>query len=195
MAANSHVAKSESWASEKCELRLLNLLSFKICSYGSDFWPISSGDLNKILGAWNGFLANCRKFAIGFSSWIKIFENTVFGHVTEVPITSKVPYYVWKIHNWQTIKTPKKLQDGSMLEVNLLLTQDFMICVISWSNTPNLSSCINLVISKYKLKPQDIKLTQLWTLTANYVKVGSQCIWQACHKVAENVFLLHICRP
>ena len=41
-------------------------------------------------------------------------------------------------------------------------------------HTPNLSSCINLVITKYKLKSQYVQLTQLWPLTVNCVKVGSQ---------------------
>ena len=39
---------------------------------------------------------------------------------------------------------------------------------------PNLSSCINLVISKYELKSQYVKLTQLLSLTVNCVKVSSQ---------------------
>ena len=38
-----------------------SLLSFKKRSYDKDFWPISLGDLSKMLGAWNGFSANCRK--------------------------------------------------------------------------------------------------------------------------------------
>ena len=29
------------------------------------------------------------KVPIGFSSWIKSFENTAFDHVTEVPIIKK----------------------------------------------------------------------------------------------------------
>ena len=44
-----------------------SILSFKRCPYGNDSWPISLGDLNVILSAWNGFQ-----------------ENTAFGHVTEV---------------------------------------------------------------------------------------------------------------
>ena len=38
-----------------------NLLSFQRCRYDNDFWPIRLEDLNIILGAWNGFLANCRE--------------------------------------------------------------------------------------------------------------------------------------
>ena len=41
-------------------------------------------------------------------------------------------------------------------------------------DSPNLSLCINLVIAKYKLKSQYVKLTQLWPLTVNCVKVSSQ---------------------
>ena len=37
-----------------------------------------------------------------------------------------------------------------------------------------LNLCINLVITKYKLKSQYVKLTQLWTLTVNCFKVCSQ---------------------
>ena len=32
------------------------------------------------------FQENAAKVAIGFFSWIKIFENTAFRYVTEVPI-------------------------------------------------------------------------------------------------------------
>ena len=39
---------------------------------------------------------------------------------------------------------------------------------------PNLSSCINLVITKYKLKSQYLKLTQIWPLTVNYIKISFQ---------------------
>ena len=49
-----------------------------------------------------------------------------------------------------------------------------MICVISWSHTPNLSLYINLVIAKYESKSQYVKLTQLWQLTLNCVKVSTQ---------------------
>ena len=34
------------------------------------------------------FKENAAKVAIGFFSYIKVFENTAFGHVTEVPIYS-----------------------------------------------------------------------------------------------------------
>ena len=63
-----------------------------------------------------------------------------------------------------------------------------MICVISWSHTPSLFLCINLVITKYELKSQYVKLTQLWPLT---VKCVLSLIWQACHKIFKN---LHIWR-
>ena len=53
--------------------------------------------------------------------------------------------------------------------VNLEATQWF------WSWDPlNLSSCINGVITKYKLKSKYVKLTKLWPLTVNYVKMSSQ---------------------
>ena len=38
-----------------------NLLSFKRCPYDNDSWPISLGDLNIILGAWNDFSGKCRE--------------------------------------------------------------------------------------------------------------------------------------
>ena len=61
-----------------------NLLYFERCPYDNDFWPISLGDLNLILGAWNG-QEIAAKVAIGFFPSTKVFENTVFGYVTEVP--------------------------------------------------------------------------------------------------------------
>ena len=42
-----------------------------------------------------------------------------------------------------------------------------------WSHPVVLNLCINLVITKYKLKSQ-FKLTQLWPLTVNCFKVSSQ---------------------
>ena len=36
-------------------------LSFKMCPYDNDSWPISLGDLNITLGAWNGFSGKCRE--------------------------------------------------------------------------------------------------------------------------------------
>ena len=36
-------------------------MSFERCPYDNDFWPISSGDLNIVLGAWNGLPGNCPK--------------------------------------------------------------------------------------------------------------------------------------
>ena len=54
-----------------------------------------------------------------------------------------------------------------------IVTAKCIICVISWLLMANLSSCINLVISKHKLKPQYAKLTKLWYLTVKWVfKVG-----------------------
>ena len=43
----------------------------------------------------------------------------------------------------------------------------------SWSRPVVLNVRINLVITKYKLKSQYVKLTQLWALTMNCVKVSS----------------------
>ena len=56
----------------------------------------------------------------------------------------------------------------------------------------NLSSCINLVITRYELQSQYVKLTQLWSLTVNCVL---NLIWQDYHKIIKNLFPLHICRP
>ena len=60
-----------------------------------------------------------------------------------------------------------------------------MICVILWSYTPNLSSSIILGITKYELKSQYVKLTQLWHLN---VKCVLSLIWQACHKIVKICF-------
>ena len=54
-----------------------SLLSFKRRLYDNDFWPVSLGDLSKMLGAWNGFSANYRE------SCDRLFS--AFGHVTGVP--------------------------------------------------------------------------------------------------------------
>ena len=62
-----------------------NLLSFKRSPYDNNFCPISLGDLNVILGAWNGFAGNCCESCDQLFFQIKIFENTAFGHVTEFP--------------------------------------------------------------------------------------------------------------
>ena len=71
-----------------------------------------------------------------------------------------------------------------------------MICVILAQRTPNLSSYINLVIAKYEVKSQYVKLTQLWPLTVNYVKVSSQSYLAGLyHKIIKYLFPLHICRP
>ena len=67
-----------------------NLLSFKRCPYDNDFRPISLGDLNIVLGAWNDFFSEITaKVATGSFSQIKIFENTAFGLVTEVPFIKR----------------------------------------------------------------------------------------------------------
>ena len=50
---------------------------------------------------------------------------------------------------------------------------------------------VYLVITKYKLKSQYVKLTQWWPLTVNYFKVSSQSYRQAYQKYIS----LHICRP
>ena len=86
------------------------------------------------------------------------------------------------------------------LEHNSLLIQDCqnlaetncMISVILWFHTFNLCSCINLVITRYELQSQYVKLTQLWFLTVNCVL---NLIWQDYHKIIKNLFPLHICRP
>ena len=82
---NFHVPKPERLALSKNVN--FNLLSLKRCPYDSDFPPISLGDLNMVLGAWNAFSGNyresCDRF---FFSEIKIFENMAFGRVTELPI-------------------------------------------------------------------------------------------------------------
>ena len=43
-----------------------------------------------------------------------------------------------------------------------------------WSHPVVLNLCINLVITKYKLKSQYVKLTHLWPLTMNCFKMTSQ---------------------
>ena len=63
----------------------------------------------------------------------------------------------------------------------------------SWSHLVVLNLCINLVITKYKLKSQYVKQTQLWPLTVS--KWVLSLIWQAYHKIVINMFPLHICRP
>ena len=44
----------------------------------------------------------------------------------------------------------------------------------SWSHPVVLNVHINLVITKYKLKPKYVKLTQLWPLTVNCFNMSSQ---------------------
>ena len=97
-------------------------------------------------------------------------------------ITSRVSIMSEKCIIYRALKHQKRLKYSQGLKLNFLLMQECwklvsancMICVISWSHTPNLSSCIKLVIRKYVLKSQYVKLTQLWPLTVNCVKVGSQ---------------------
>ena len=64
------------------------------------------GDLIIIFGAWNGFKESAAKVAIGFFSSIKIFENTAFGHVTEVPTSisgiCEGPGYASETNAWES---------------------------------------------------------------------------------------------
>ena len=59
LALNFHVY-TKTWKVGSLENVNFNLLSFKRCPY-DDSWPISLGDLNIILGAWNGFSGKCRE--------------------------------------------------------------------------------------------------------------------------------------
>ena len=59
LAVKFHVKKT--WKVGSLKNVNFNFLSFKRCPYDNDFWPISLGDLNKILGVWNGFSGNCRE--------------------------------------------------------------------------------------------------------------------------------------
>ena len=43
------------------------------------------------------FQESVAKVAIGFFSQIKIFENTAFGQVTEVPISKDLSHRPWDI--------------------------------------------------------------------------------------------------
>ena len=68
-----------------------------------------------------------------------------------------------------------------------------MICVISWLHPTNLPLYINLVITKHELKSQYVKLTQLWPLIVNYVKVGSQSylagLTESCQKSVSSAHM------
>ena len=82
-----------------------------------------------------------------------------------------------------------KLNFQLMQECKQPVFTNCTIWIISWLHTPNLSLSINLIITKYVLKSQYVKLTQLWPLTVNCVKVGSQSYlasltqsWQAKQK-------------
>ena len=61
------------------------LLLFKRSSYYNDFWPITLRALNIILGAWNGFSGNCPESCHLLFFLNYAFENTAFGHLTEIP--------------------------------------------------------------------------------------------------------------
>ena len=65
------------------------------------------------------------------------------------------------------------------------------LCYFISSQTPNLSYSINLVITKYELRSQYIKRTQLSPLTLNVCFLS--LIWKASHKVVKDLFP-HICR-
>ena len=52
-----------------------------------------------------------------------------------------------------------------------------------WSHPVVLNLCINLVITKYKLKSQYVKLTQLWPLTVNCFKLSSQSYLAGLSKI------------
>ena len=79
------IPRTKTWKVGSLKNVNFNLLSFKRCPYDNDSLPISLGDLNIILGAWNGFSGKCHESCDRFFSYIKIFENTAFGHVTEMP--------------------------------------------------------------------------------------------------------------
>ena len=82
---------------------------------------------------------------------------------------------------YRPMKHHKRLKNSLKLELNFLLMQECfkrvsancLVCVISCSHAPKLSLCINLVITKYELKSQYVKLTQLWPFV-NCVRAGSQ---------------------
>ena len=62
-----------------------------------------------------------------------------------------------------------------------------------WSHPVVLNFCINLVITKHKLKSQYVKMTQLWHLTVNCFKVSSQPYLAGlsfCLKSSFTIFLL-----
>ena len=52
-----------------------------------------------------------------------------------------------------------------------------------WSHPVILNLCINLVITKYKLKLQYVKLTQLWPLTVNCFKESFQSYLAGLSKI------------
>ena len=70
---NSHVTKPEMLALSKCELQYDNMPMWQW------FWA------NQLWGSEYNFRC-LESFSGKFSSWIKIFENTAFVHMTEVPI-------------------------------------------------------------------------------------------------------------
>ena len=82
---------------------------------------------------------------------------------------------------YRPLKHHKRLKNSSKLELNFLLMHECfkrvsancLVCVISCSHAPNLPLCINLVITKYELKSQYVKLTQLWPFV-NCLRASSQ---------------------
>ena len=65
---------SKTWKVSPVKNVNFNLLPFKRCPYENDFCPINLGDLNIILGSWNGFTANFREsyeglFFLNYDFW------------------------------------------------------------------------------------------------------------------------------
>ena len=59
----------------------------------------------------------------------------------------------------------------------------------SWVDLETISLCINLVITKHKLKSQYPKLSQLWRLTVNCVEVSSVLSGRLITKLSKTCFL------
>ena len=57
-------------------------------------------------------------------------------------------------------------------------------CLLLFYDCTHFSSCVNIVITKYELKSQYVKLTQLWSLTMNCVL---SLISQAYQKIVKNL--------
>ena len=62
-----------------------------------------------------------------------------------------------------------------------------------WNHPVVLNLIINLVITKYKLKSQYVKLTQLWPLTVDCFKQSEFSVLSG--RLIKSLFPLHICRP